>query len=866
MKVFARAVMAGFLLLLAVDSSSLAAPLPDGSQGMLPTDVVPTHYDLSLVPDAEALTFTGKVGAAIDVKAATSNVVLNAVGLTFDHVALDGNRSATVTLDPARGRATLHFATPLATGSHRLDIAYHGKIGRSTLGFFAMDYATPAGKRRTLATNFEPAYARRLLPCWDQPDRKATFSVTVDIPGDRVAVSNMPVAHTVQLSPITQRVNFATTPKMSTYLLFLAIGDFERVHRSVDGVDVGVVVKRGDAAKASHALDQAVGLLHFYDNYFGVHYPLPKLDLVAAPGQITGGSMENWGAIFFSQNHVLLDEATATERERQLVFLVVAHEMSHQWFGDLVTMRWWDNLWLNEGFARWMQTYAADALHPEWQTGLKAQSIFESGKQVDAAVSTHPVLQPVLDAAQAEQAFDAITYNKGAAVITMLTGYIGDRDFRAGVRRYMQAHAFGNTVDTDLWSIMQQVAGKPILQIEHDFTQQPGLPLVRVASAGGGIRLSEDRFHDDPDLAKTPSAQRWSLPLAIAAPGGTPHTVLLRDPVTVSIPTPTIVNAGQTAYARVLYPQPMFEALLAHVPSLQPVDQIGLLNDGAALGMAGYAPASNALAVAARLPVDADPVVWMRVVALLEDLDRRYADTPQRAAFRSFARKLLQPVAVRVGRAVVRGEPSSMPILRAAVLEALGDFGDADVIRWARQLVAKGSGPPADGHTALVIAAVNATPASFDKLLARARAEDDPLAKQQLYVALAGVRDPALAQRLISLALTGAMPAGSNVHILADVAELHPDLAWKAVVPHLADPDAGVDEVTQWGLVAMIASGSADLALAPDVETYAARRVPPGSRRPFGGAVSAIHQNHRIATQVLPEIDHWVATASRSGI
>ena len=222
-----------------------------------------------------------------------------------------------MSLDPGQARATLRFAAPLAAGRHALTIDYHGKIGRSTLGFFAMDYASPAGARRTLATNFEPASAREFLPCWDEPARKATFTMTVDAPKDRMAISNMPVAEITPLSPAMQRVRFAETPKMSTYLLFLSVGDFERVHRPVDGVDVGVVVKRGDTDKAGYALDQAAALLPYYNGYFGVPYPLPKLDLIAAPGQIAGGSMENWGAIFYFEHHVLFDPRISTEADRQ---------------------------------------------------------------------------------------------------------------------------------------------------------------------------------------------------------------------------------------------------------------------------------------------------------------------------------------------------------------------------------------------------------------------------------------------------------------------------------------------------------------------------------------------------------------------
>lgn len=296
--------------------------------------------------------------------------------------------------------------------------------------------------------------------------------------------------------------------------------------------------KRGDAAKAAYALEEAVALLHYYNGYFRVPYPLPKLDLIAAPGEITGGSMENWGAIFFSQDHLLFDPAISTERERQKVFLVVSHEMAHQWFGDLVTMAWWDNLWLNEGFARWMQTHAADALHPTWNTGLQAARIFESGKREDAQISTHPVLQPIASAEQAAEAFDGITYNKGAAVITMLEAYAGADNFRNGVRDYLRKHAFGNTMDSDLWREIQAVAGKPVLNIEHDFTRQAGVPLVRVESAGRESRLVAGQFAEDPDSLRDAPETRWRLPLAIAGPGQAPKTIILTRAATVQVKAP----------------------------------------------------------------------------------------------------------------------------------------------------------------------------------------------------------------------------------------------------------------------------------------------------------------------------------------
>ena len=827
-----------------------------GAREVLPDNVIPAHYDVYIAPDLNTLTWRGEVGIAIDVKRATADIVLNSAGLAFDRVTLDGTRLGTARFDAKLGRATLHFASAVAPGRHALSIAYRGRIGHDTLGFFAMDYATSHGPRRTLATNFEPAYARQFLPCWDEPGRKATFTLTVDAPNNRIAVSNMPIVHIDLISPEVKRVHFMATPRMSTYLLFLAIGDFERIDRTVDGVDVGVLVNRGDTAKGVFALGEATRLLHYYDDYFGYHYPLPKLDLIAAPGTIEGGSMENWGAIFYSQDELLLDPGRSTEADRRDVFETIAHEMSHQWFGDLVTMAWWDNLWLNEGFARWMQTYAADALHPEWKTSLIAQSIFERGKRADAEPDTHPIVEPVDTAAQAYLAFNAITYNKGAAVITMLNTYVGADAFRDGVRRYMRSHAFGNTVDTDLWSIMQSVARKPILAIEHDFTRHAGVPLLRVTDARNGIHLAEDRFYADPSQHATP--ERWTMPLAIAAPGATVRTLVLKNTADLGVPPPALVNAGQIAYARVLYPQSDFENLLAETPQLSSVDRLGLMNDASALGLAAYAPLSNFFLVVARLQYGANPVVWSRVVELMTALDRYYPDGAARTIFRDFAGQVLGPVLAAIGNTARTGEDANTPTLRNTLVQALGRFADASVIARARHLVAQGGGTPEQQRTAIAIDAMQADGSEFDRLLTRARATKDPLDKERIYQSLSGVQDPALAKRMIAIVLGDEVPAGSNAELLIDIAEDHPDLAWREGVPHLAEPAAGIERQEQWQVAASVAGLSADPARIADAEAYEGRNVPADARRPFIGAVASIRRNQRIAAQVLPKLDRWI--------
>jgi aminopeptidase N len=834
-----------------------AASVPVDSRQVLPSGILPSHYDLQLMPDAEHLTFKGVVTIDVSASAPVPDIVLNAKGLTFDSTRLDGVPATLVNLDPALGRATLAFPRGVSAGAHKLTIAYHGAIGRETFGFFAMDYDTASGKRRTLATNFEPAGARMLMPCWDEPARKATFSVSIDTPADRMAVANMPVAADTPLAGGMHRVRFATTPKMSTYLLFVTVGDYERVHRTVDGVDVGVVVKRGDTARAAYGLDQASALLHYYDDWYGIRFPLPKLDLIAAPGEITGGSMENWGSIFYGQNDLLFDPRTSPAQRRQWVFLVVSHEMAHQWFGDLVTMAWWDNLWLNEGFARWMQTHAADALHPEWRTGLQAQRIYESGKQLDATPGSHPVLQPVVSAEQAAQAFDAITYNKGAAVIAMLEAYMGPDAFRDGVRRYMRAHAYGNTVDDDLWREMPVPAGKPVLGIEHDFTRQAGLPLVRVDETASGTVLKEDRFRDD---ASQPVASRqsWRMPVAVQARGGPAETVLLESAAQPKIASGSLVNAGAVAYARVLYPQAHVTALAARMPTLADVDRLTLLNDASALGKAGYADGSNVLAYIDRLPAKADPIVWKRAVDLLTATDQILGAGSGRDRFRRWARAVLAPVAARIGRNETAGEDANAADLRSSLLLALAAFGDDGVVEWAHGVRTTAAGTAADRQSALEVTASRANAATFDALLAEARTEHDPLERGRVLEAMATVRDPALAARFVSVAVGPDAPAGAAPQLLALAARTNPDAVWTTLRPHLDDPTFPIGLQEQLFYIPYIAGRSSRPERVAELRAWADRHLPADTRQDERAAASSIAQNVRYRDRAVPEISRWL--------
>ncbi|HWJ95694.1 MAG TPA: M1 family metallopeptidase, partial [Telluria sp.] len=508
---------------------ALAAPAAQSVQAttQLPRGVAPTHYDISITPDAPAGTFAAKATISLNVHVPTNSITLNALDLKFASATLTpaaGGKplAAQVKVDNDAQTATFTFPQPLAKGAYKLALDYTGLIGTQAVGLFSLDYDTPAGKQRALYTQFENSDARRMIPSWDEPAYKATFALEAVIPAGQMAVSNMPVTKSDTLPDGRSRVTFAKSPKMSTYLLFFGLGDFERARVTSEGVELGVVTRKGGAAHAQFALDASKAILREYNDYFGVRYPLPKLDNIAGPGRSQFfGAMENWGAIFTFEYAMLYDPAISTQSDKQGVFATAAHEMAHQWFGDLVTMSWWDDLWLNEGFASWMESRTTAKLHPEWNTELGAVGGRDSAMFRDSLASTHPVVQHVETVEQASQAFDDITYQKGEAVIRMLEAYVGEDAWRNGVRSYIKAHAYGNTVSDDLWKSIEKAAKKPVTAMAHDFTLQPGVPLIRVdeitcRNGSSVVKLSQGEFsRDQPD--KKPLA--WRVPVIAQVPG-----------------------------------------------------------------------------------------------------------------------------------------------------------------------------------------------------------------------------------------------------------------------------------------------------------------------------------------------------------
>ncbi|WP_231499425.1 M1 family metallopeptidase [Caulobacter sp. UNC358MFTsu5.1] len=838
----------------------------------LPRGVVPTHYDLAFTPDADKLTFTASVKIAVEVVKPTTTITLQAADLEFVKVEMAGVGAAKVSVDAEAQTATFTFDKPVSAGAHVLAIDYSGKIYKQAAGLFALDYDTDQGKKRALYTQFENSDARRFIPSWDEPFFKATYDVQVTVPTGQMAIGNMPIAKTEELPGGKSKVTFATSPKMSTYLLFFGLGDFDRATAKVGDVEMGVITKKGDLAKADFALKSSGPILQWYNDYFGAPYPLPKLDHIAAPGQSQFFSaMENWGAIFYFEYALLDDPAISTQGDRQNIYTTVAHEMAHQWFGDLVTMQWWDDLWLNEGFASWMESRATEHFHPEWNSQLGSVANREYAMGLDSLATTHPVVQHVETVDQASQAFDAITYEKGEAVIRMLEGYVGPEAWRSGVRAYIKAHAHGNTQTDDLWIEVEKAAGKPITAIAHDFTLQPGIPLITVdagACAAGKtpVTLTQGEFSRDKPT-KTPLAWRVPVSAQVAGSSSVAKTLVVggKGSLTVDGCGPVVVNAGQSGYFRTLYTPKAFAGVSANFAKLPAIDQLGVISDAWALGLNGQQAVTDALDLVMATPADADPQVWGKVAGVLTNVDGMYESAPaDRAAFRKLAIARLAPVFQKVGWTAQPGEAAPVATLRTTLINALSILGDPAVIAEAKRRYAADKTDPTavPGPLRKVILSSigrNADAAAWNALREQAKAEKTPLIRDQLYTQLASVQDEALAAKALDLALSGEPSETLAANMVSKAAQLHPDLAFDYAVAHKDAVNGKVDAASATKFIPGLARGSADPAMIGKVRAYAEANLPAGSRGEAEKSVASITDRIKSRKAALPAITAWVA-------
>ncbi|MFT4196637.1 MAG: M1 family metallopeptidase [Pseudoxanthomonas sp.] len=874
--------LAGTSLAVSAQSGSAAAgaapPAATGAEvtTQLPRTSRPSHYALEITPHAERMTFDGKVKIDLEVLSATDRIVLQAANLDIASATLAGGNGkplvAKVSTDADAQTATFAFAKPLAPGKYLLSIAYSGTINTQANGLFALDYPTADGrKKRALYTQFENSDARRFVPSWDEPAFKATFDLSVEVPAAQMAVSNMPVASSTDLGGGLKRVVFQTSPKMSTYLLFFGLGDFERTTLKADnGTEIGVIAQTGKVEQAKFALEAGRDVLREYNDYFGVPYPLPKLDNIAAPGQSQFFSaMENWGTIFTFEYSLLLDPAVSDVSDQQRVFTTAAHEIAHQWFGDLVTMAWWDDLWLNEGFATWMEGRTTAKLHPEWDID-KTDAAYTSRAAMgrDAYATTHPIVQHVATVEQASQAFDGITYGKGSAVIGMLEDYVGADNWRNGVRSYIDKYAHGNAVSDQLWAEIDRAApGRQFVQVAHDFTLQPGIPLIKADTRcdGGRTVLTLEQGEYTVDRPGKPPLH-WHVPVAVRGGDGQQVRVLVDGTAQVRLPgcaAPVVVNAGQKGYFRTLYAPAQFKALAAGFGRLPVVDQLGVLMDAGALAAVGLQPEADLLDLTTWVPLGVSPDLWLQVAGTLGGIDDLYEGDPRQAAWRKYALSRLSPKFEQLGWDDRKGDSAGIQQLRNRLLGLLSTLGDDKVIAEARRRFAAFQADPGSlsaglRRTVLGIVARNADAATWDALHALARKETSAMVRDQYYHLLATTKDPALAQRALDMALTDEPGATTGAGMIGAVAREHPELAFDFAVAHREQVDTLVDSTSRARYYPMLGAGSAKLETAAKIQAFADQYIAATSRRDAQTAIGAIQTRVKLRQQRRPQIDAWL--------
>jgi aminopeptidase N len=878
--------LASVALAAALGGSALAQPADgraDTVDASLPTQLprtaIPHHYALTVTPHASKLTFDGQVAIDLDVIKPTRTLTLNAADLAIAKATLTPSSGAVlngrVSTDADAQTATFDFGRTVAPGKYRLEIVYSGKINTQANGLFALDYKNKEGKdARSLFTQFEAADARRFVPSWDEPDYKATFDLTARVPASEMAVGNMPAASSREIAGGLKEVRFQTTPTMSSYLLFFATGDFDRITKMAGNTETGIVMSRGNGDKARLALDAEAQILPYYNSYFGTPYPLPKLDNVAGPGQSQFfGAMENWGAIFTFERILLNDPAITSESERHAIFGVQAHEMAHQWFGDLVTMAWWDDLWLNEGFASWMANKAEQHFHPDWGADVDHIAAREAAMRLDALNSTHPVVQKVRTVEQANQAFDAITYSKGESVLSMLEGYAGPDVWRSGVQRYIAKHAYQNTQTDDLWAAVEGAGAKGLGTIAREFTNQPGIPLIEVGparcSAGRtSVSLRQSQFSADQRTQAAARPLSWHVPVRASAGAGEPVRVVTQGSTTaLQVPGcgPLLINAGQTGYYRTLYQPQQAAALVSAYDRLGAVDQYGLLADSMALSKTGYQPLATGLNFLAAVPATGNAKVLDEA---LDQWSSLYEGMEGNEDLRSaIAMRVVQTYGPRLrqlGFVPRDGEAPTDTLLRPNLIYTLGKFGDASVAAEARRLFAAWQQDPnaipgSLKGTWLGIAARNADAATWDAIHAKAQQAAGSVERTTLYQLLGRTHDEALARRALDLALTDEPGETTSAGIITAVAADHPRLAIDFVLAHLPQVNKLVDISGRSRFMQRLAVGSIDPALITVLDNFAKANLAESDRKPIDQAIDRIRYQSAQTPRIKSELAAWLA-------
>jgi aminopeptidase N len=836
----------------------------------LPEGVVPEHYQLTFTPNLKDATFSGDEIINVRVLKPTTIITINSAEIKFTSATVESHGetlNAKVITDDDREQANIIAPRAIAVGPARLHIVFTGVLNNKLRGFYLSE--TP--KRRYAVTQFESTDARRAFPCFDEPDKKATFEITLVIDKGDTAISNERlVGDAPGPGEDKHTLKFATTKKLSTYLVAMLVGDFQCVSGSSDGIPIRSCATPDKVDQGKFALEAAEYIMHYYNDYFGIKYPFGKLDLIAIP-DFEAGAMENAGAITYRESFILLNPKVASVDNYELVASVVAHEMAHQWFGDLVTMKWWDNIWLNEGFATWLESKPVAKWKPEWNEPLSEVAGTARTLNLDALKNTRPIRQKAETPAEINELFDGIAYGKAAAVLRMVEHYVDPELFRKGVHNYLLAHSYANATAEDFWNAITQASGKPADKIMGSFIVQPGVPLLHASQESDGqLSISQERFFNDRQLLGT-SQQAWTVPVcwkALSADSVSSCFLLQGrgQETKASANVPVFANADGHGYYRTEYEQALREQLTKNLETgLNPAERISMLSDDWALMRVGRISISNSLDLISQLKGDRVRQVWAEVLTNLKYVDDKLVVASDREAFHQFVRNLLnQPYA-----ALAETKDPEEKALRADLFSVRGIVGgDPAVLAESRQLAQKalddpGSVDPLLIGPAMEIAATQGDDSLYAQIVQKLKGTTDQIMRNRYMDALAHFEKPELTRQALALGVSGAIRnQDSTEYISAFLRNPYTRMeGWKFVQTHWNDVEKTFTASSGKELV--YGAGSfCDADAASNVSAFFKVHTVPSSERTLRQSLERINACADLKKMQGSNLQSWLATHS----
>ena len=847
----------------------------------LPEVARPDNYKLTFTPDLDKATFEGDETITLRVLKATNEITLNAADIDFHDVtitAAGATQKAKVTLVKEKEEAVLAVDKPLPAGSATVHISYSGILNSEMRGLYL-------GKddqgRKYAATQFEATDARRAFPSFDEPDYKATFDITAVADKGQVAISNYKIVSDMPGPGDKHTVKFATTAKMSSYLAALVVGNFEYVEGSVEGIPIRVYSTPGKKEMGRFALESAEYIVGYYNKYFGIKYPYGKLDLIGLP-DFSAGAMENVGCITFREIVLLVDEKEGAVDVKKEIASVTSHEIAHMWFGDLVTMKWWDDIWLNEGFATWMSSKPVEKWKPEWNYDLDDVSTNGGTMNVDSLANTRPIHQAAETPGQIQELFDGIAYGKAAGVLRMLEAYLGEENFRAGINAYLKEHQYANATAEDFWKTLARTSRKPVDTIMPTWVKQAGLPIVNVKAQCSGnttnVTMSQQRYFYDRSKFEGGNDQLWQIPVCLK--GSVNSTakceVLTKKEDTFSLPgcsTWVLTNAGATGFYRTGYQADAVRALAADAETkLTPAERILTQSDIWASVRVGREPVGDYLAFVQGLQTDRNRAVLEDVLGRLNFIGEYLVSENDRGAYRSWLRHYLEPIVKDVGYEPKPGESDEQRTLRSRLIAAIGyDARDPEALEKARAMADKALSDPGSLDNQLAggvfaLAALKGDAAFYDRLIAAMKTPKSPEEYYLYFFTLPQFGDTKLLQRTLDYSLSSDVRSQDALQLVTGVMA-NPagrELAWDFVRSHWPELEKAGGPFAS-ALVVNATSTFCNAEMRGQVTEFFTAHHVDAAERTYKQSIERINNCVDLKAQQEPQLTSWLGQHGAAG-